>query len=173
MFFLLSSITAHSVLLLLTFGGTLGAEPVRGEWRVGTTLLESLGVLGHHGEWGGKRRNSKVYSGEVSLRQRRLNMHSRRNGSGVKRLPALWLGVGTGQVGRQVLNEAAAFRQSVKLVKRSKEGDEDSGEAAPLRTEVGAQACGYTGVRHSQHSAHANLTPAFGLRVSHLLALLP
>lgn len=31
-FFLLSSITAHSLLLLLTFGGNLGAELVRGEW---------------------------------------------------------------------------------------------------------------------------------------------
>lgn len=79
---------------------------------MGTTLFgDSLGVLRHHWEWGGKRRNSKACSGEVGLRQRRLNMLSRRNGSGIKGLPALWVGVETGQVGRQVLNEAAALRQ--------------------------------------------------------------
>lgn len=64
-----------------------------------------LGVKAPSGT-GWKRRNSKAYSGGwvVFLKQRKLDMLSLRNGTGMKELPALWVG---GGMGHPVLNEAA------------------------------------------------------------------
>lgn len=62
---------------------------------------------------------------------------------------------------------------SVYLVKRCK-GDGKVGKVASLwEQRLGSRPVGAKVPQHSQHSAHANPLPTFGLRVGHLLVLLP